>query len=386
MLNLVLNFALVFILGILLLLNLLKLNIPIIYFQIVSIVAIIPVAIAAYKSIRQKEVSVDFLAAVALIFAYIAREWESAVFINLMLSSARIFDIWTTRKSDQLVKSLLKYRPEKVKVKVDDHTIIKDVDDVAVGDVLIIGRGERIAIDGVIISGQASIDEATLTGESFPIVKKTGDKVFSSTLNTSGSILVRTEKVAGESTLAKIITLVEKSSLKKSKTVKMVNTFAKWYVIATLLGAIIIYLITKDINFVLAILLVVCADDIAVSIPLAFTVAVSTAAKGGILIKSSDVLERLSKIDVFITDKTGTLTTSKPKIVKIETFGDITQKELLKYLLAAEINSNHPMAGPIVEYAKIQNLKIPAITNSDETPGEGIIWKNGVSKKQTCKN
>lgn len=372
MLNLILNFALVIILGILLLLNLLKLNVPIVYFQAVSIVAIVPVIIAAYKSIKQREVSVDFLAAVALIFAYIAQEWESAVFINLMLSSARIFDIWTTRKSDHLVKSLLKYRPEKVKVKVDDHTIIKNVEDVIPGDILIIGGGERIAVDGVIISGQASIDEATLTGESFPIAKRVGDKVFSSTLNTSGSILVRTEKAANESTLAKIITMVEKSSLKKSKTVKMVNKFAKWYIVATFIVAITIYLITKDMNFVLAILLVVCADDIAVSIPLAFTVAVSTAAKGGILIKSSDVLERLSKIDVFITDKTGTLTSSKPKIVKIETFGDITQKELLKYLLAAEINSSHPVAAPIVEYAKIQNSKVPAITDFKETPGEGI--------------
>lgn len=372
MLNLILNFALVIILGILLLLNLLKLYVPIVYFQAVSIVAIVPVIIAAYKSIKQREVSVDFLAAVALIFAYIAQEWESAVFINLMLSSARIFDIWTTRKSDHLVKSLLKYRPEKVKVKVDDHTIIKNVEDIIPGDILIIGGGERIAVDGVIISGQASIDEATLTGESFPIAKRVGDKVFSSTLNTSGSILVRTEKAANESTLAKIITMVEKSSLKKSKTVKMVNKFAKWYIVATFIGAITIYLITKDMNFVLAILLVVCADDIAVSIPLAFTVAVSTAAKGGILIKSSDVLERLSKIDVFITDKTGTLTSSKPKIVKIETFGDITQKELLKYLLAAEINSSHPVAAPIVEYAKIQNSKVPAITDFKETPGEGI--------------
>jgi Cd2+/Zn2+-exporting ATPase len=141
-------------------------------------------------------------------------------------------------------------------------------------------------------------------------------------------------------------------------------------------GSIVIFAITKDIDFVLAVLLVVCADDIAVSIPLAFTVAVSTAAKNGILIKSSDVLERLPKIDTFITDKTGTLTSAKPKIVKIETFGRHTQKDVLHSLVAAEVNSSHPIARPIVEYAKRQNISAPAITEFKETPGDGIEIKH----------
>ncbi len=348
------------------------LSIPVLVFKIVSIVALIPVFDAAYKALKEKEISVDFLAVVALTFAYIAGEWYSAAFINLMLASARIFEIWTERRSENLVKSLLKYRPEKVKIKNGNRIEIKDIKDVKVNDIMIIAAGERIAVDAIVISGQASVDESTLTGESEPVVKKTGDHVFSSTLNMSGSILAKTEKVAEESTLAKIISLVEKSSLKKSKTVRTVDKFSQWYIIATLIGSIVLYFISKDVNFVLAILLVVCADDIAVSVPLAFTVAVSRGAQSGILIKSSDVLERISKINVFITDKTGTLTFAKPKITQIITFGNFKRQKFLKLLSAAESSSTHPLSRPILEFTRKEGITTPPVSEFRETAGEGM--------------
>lgn len=372
MFGLIFNIVLVVCLVVILPLRFVGVEVPIIVFQIISWIAIIPVAIAAFKSLKEKTISVDFLAIVALVFAYLAGEWYSAAFINLMLASARIFDIWTERRSENLVKSLLKFRPEKVKVKNGDDILVKDVKDVKVGDIVIISAGERIAVDAVVISGQASVDESTLTGESVAVVKKTGDHIFSSTLNTSGSLLVKCEKVAEESTLAKIISLVEKSSMKKSKTVRMVNVFSQWYIIATLVGSLILYFVSGNVNFVLAILLVVCADDIAVSIPLAFTVAVTRGAQSGILIKSSDVLERLSKIDVFITDKTGTLTFARPKITQIVTFDGFKEKSFLKYLSAAESNSTHPIAKPILEFTRKEKIKTPMVSKFVETPGEGM--------------
>jgi heavy metal translocating P-type ATPase len=372
MFGLISNILLVICFLILLTLRLIGFSIPITIFQILSIIALIPVVFAAAKSLKEKTVSVDFLAVVALTFAYLAGEWYSAAFINLMLASARIFDIWTERRSENLVKSLLKYRPEKVKIINGKSVETKNVEDIKVGDVIIIASGERIAVDAIVISGQASIDESTLTGESEPVVKKEGDRIYSSTLNTSGSLIAKTEKVAGESTLAKIISLVEKSSLKKSKTVRLVDVFSQWYIVATLVGAIILYFVSGNVNFVLAILLVVCADDIAVSIPLAFTVAVTRAAQNGILIKSSDVLERLSKIDVFITDKTGTLTFARPKVTQILTFGEIKRNRFLKLIAAAESNSTHPIAKPLLEYAKLQGIAVPLISDFKETPGEGM--------------
>ena len=373
MFALISNILLVASLVLILSLKFININVPTVVFQIISWIALIPVLIATVKALKQKTVSVDFLAAVALIFAYLAQEWYSAAFINLMLASARIFDIWTERRSENLVKSLLKYRPEKVKVKEDDFIEIKNVKDVKVGDLIIIAAGERIAVDAVVVSGQASLDESTLTGESEPQVKKIGDHIFSSTLNTTGSLVARCEKMAEESTLAKIISLVEKSTLKKSKTVRMVDTFSQWYIIATLVGSIVLYFVSGNVNFVLAILLVVCADDIAVSVPLAFTIAVSRAAQSGILIKSSDVLERLSKIDVFITDKTGTLTFAKPKITQIITFDGFKQNSFLKFLAAAESNSTHPVAKLILRFTTKEKIKTPSIDKFIETPGEGTL-------------
>lgn len=380
MIGIVSNIVLVGVLAIILILKAIRIDVPILVFEMVSLIALVPVVIGAVKSLKQKTISVDFLAAIALIFAYLAREWYSAAFINLMLAAARIFDIWTQRKSENLIKSLLKYRPEKVKVQIDGIYEIKNIDEVKVNDIVIVEVGERIPIDGIVISGQASVDESTLTGESVPKTKKKGDRVFSSTLNTAGSLFIKAEKIAGESTLAKIISLVEKSSLKKSKTIRMVNVFTGWYVVITLVGAGVIYLITGNLTFVLAILLVVCADDIAVSIPLAFTAAISKAAQRGILIKSSDVLEKLPKIDTFITDKTGTLTYGKPRIVGVRTFGTVNPKQFLKNIGIAETNSSHPISKSIVDYVIKQKIIIPTVNNFNETPGEGIEVINGKDK------
>ncbi len=375
--NIIFNIALVIVLLTLLILRMTHSTPPVVAFEVVSFIALIPVIIGTITSLRDKEVSVDFLALVALIFAYLTHEWYSATFINLMLSSARIFDIWTQRRSENLIKSLLKYRPEKVKIQKDGNYEIKDIDDIAVNDIVIVEVGERIPIDGIIISGQASIDESTLTGESVTKTKKKGDRVYSSTLNTAGSLFIKTEKVANESTLAQIISLVEESSLKKTKTIKMVHAFTAWYVIATMVGSVIVYLLTGNLTLVLAILLVVCADDIAVSVPLTFTAAISRAAERGILIKSSDVLEDMTTIDTFITDKTGTLTYGKPKIVSTEIFENVNLKNFLKNIGIAEINSSHPISKSIVDYVKAEKIIIPQVSNFNETPGEGIEVING---------
>lgn len=371
--NLGLNLALILALALLLILKSLKIaDFPTSTFAAISVIAVIPVIYNAIKSLKEKQVSIDLLASVALIFAFLAREWISAAFINLMLACARVFDLWTQRRTENIVKGLLKYRPEVVKVKKGKKYQMMGIDDVKVGDIVVIETGERIPVDGVVISGQASVNESTLTGESVPKTKKVNDKVFSSTLNESGDLLIRTEKIAKESTLAKIITLVEEASIKKSQTVRMVSIFTQWYIILTLFGSVIIYLTTGNLIFVLSILLVVCADDIAVSVPLTFTAAIARAAQNGILIKSSDVLEKLPKIDTFITDKTGTLTFGRPHIVEVHTFFKTSQNEILKYIGAAEFNSSHPISKSILEYVKDHGVTIPTPTQFNELPGEGI--------------
>jgi Cd2+/Zn2+-exporting ATPase len=365
--------TLVVILGTSLILKYLKIiPISLPFFEILSLIAVIPVVISAIKGIIKHELTIDLLASIALIFSFLAGEWYSAAFINLMLAFARLFDRWTQKRTKNIIEHLLKYRPQKVKVK--RGKIFKEIPvaDVAVGDMVIIGAGERIPVDGTVTQGQASINEATLTGESTPRTVRINDKVYSPTLNESGSLVIKADKIADESTLAKIIDLVEEASLKKSKTIRIASIFTQWYILIILSGAVVIYFLTKNISLVLSILLVVCADDIAVSVPLTFTAAIARAAQRGILIKSAGVLEKLSKIKVFITDKTGTLTLGKPKIIEAKVLQKIPKKEFLTYFAAAEVNSTHPIKGAILDYAKREGAEIPSITEFNELPGEGI--------------
>lgn len=373
-----LNVILLVVLALALLIDVFKiLPVPQIVLIILSIIGLVPVLISAFKALKTGELTIDLLASIALVFSFLARQWYSAVFINLMLASARIFDLWTAMRAKNIIQRLMKFRPTKIRVKEGDKIIEKEVERVKAGDQVVVEAGERIPVDGEVISGQASVNEATLTGESVPVVKKIGNNVLTSTLNESGSLLVKAVRVGKDSTLEKLIALVEEASRKKSKTERIAAKFTQWYIFITLAGAIIIYYFSRDLLLVLSVLLVVCADDIAVAVPLTFTAAIARAAQLGIVIKGSDVLEALPKIRIFMTDKTGTLTYGKPKIKEIRVVQKMDETEFLKLFGMAEIESGHPVGKAIMRYLKEKN--IPAISPDEvnEAPGEGVaIVKN----------
>jgi heavy metal translocating P-type ATPase len=260
-------------------------------------------------------------------------------------------------------------------VKIQKHGEITEVaiDLVKVGDFVIIEDGERIPIDGVVVSGAASINESTLTGESELVSKKPGSTVYSSTFNETGSLVVKAEKVGKDSTLTRMITLIEEASRKKAKTERIADRFTQWYIIVMLVGSFFLYILVHNATLVLSILLVVCADDIAVAVPLSFTVAIALGAKRGILIKGSDVIEKLSRIKAFITDKTGTLTSGKPKIKEIKILGNHPEKQIYEDIGIAAINSSHPVDTAIVKYLKENGTKILAPDECKEYPGDGLV-------------
>lgn len=380
LLALVSNALLVVVLVLLLILPSLGINLPEIFFPVVSAIALLPLLISTFKALLKKEITIDSLASIALIVSLISKEWRSAAFINLMLSSARLFDIWNQRRAEAVIEHLLKLRPVNVKIQIGDTAKIVPVETIKIGDILVIEVGERIPVDGTVTSGQASLDEATITGESVPQTKKVGDKVYAATLVDAGSLLIKADKIAEDSSLAKIIDLVSEASSQKSPAVRYVTKFTHWYIAFTLITAVTTYLITGNMSLVLAILLVVCADDIAVSVPLAFTAAIAQAAQRGILIKSSDVLEGLAKIKLIVTDKTGTLTSGKPHIVEVHTFKDISSEKFLKFLGIAEQNSSHPISQPMLEYIAKHQIKFPMPSEFHEYPGEGMVVKHDQTK------
>ena len=340
-----------------------------------SYIAVVPVVYSALRALVKRKVTIDLLASIALIFTFIQGQWVSAVFINLMLASARLFSAYTERRTENIISSLLKLRPTTVTMQVGETVKNIPLADVKIGDLIIVESGNRIPIDGVVTQGQASIDQSTLTGESQPISKKTGDMVFSSTLNTYGSVIVRVEKIGSDTTLEKMIALVDEASRAKTKTETMADKFSAWYIIIMLIGSIIIYFVTKDLNIVLGVLLVTCADDIAVAVPLGFTVAIAKAAKHGIIVKGSAVMERVRDIDVFVTDKTGTLTKSASKIVGLKKYGNFSDEEFYKILSVCVADSKHPTSLAIANYLKGKGVELIAPDEVQEHPGDGIIVK-----------
>ncbi len=353
-------------------LNLLPENFDTLLLLIFSLIGTLPVVLGAIRSFKDRKISIDLLASIALIASILAREWSSAVFINLMLTSARIFSRYTHNQARRALESLLKLRPEKVKIKRGEKIIEEPVEKLVIGDLIIIETGQRVPADCIIEDGQASVDQSSLTGESVPVSKQGGDKLLSSTLLVSGSVIAKAEKVGKETTLSKIIDLVEKAQQNKAGIDTLADKFASWYVIITLVGSMVIYYFSKDLILVLSVLLVACADDIAIAIPMGFLAAIGAAAKKGVIIKGASFLEGITKVKILLLDKTGTLTKGKLKVEKVVAFENYTEGDVLKYAAICEFFSTHPAAKAIDAHAKKRGIKFEKPDEFNEVPGKGI--------------
>lgn len=343
---------------------------------VLTIVGLVPVAQSALSALWRRELTIDLLASIALVASFIAAEWFSAAFITLMLAFARIFALWTEARAKDVVSHLARYRPITVKLKRGDGIVEVPVGEVRPGDLAVIEAGERVPVDGVVVSGQASLNEAMLTGESELVTKREGDRVLTATLNESGSLLVRVERVGKDSTLEKLIGLVAEASRKKSRVETVASRFTAWYIAAMLLGSLALYALIGRPQLVLAVLLVVCADDIAVAVPLSFTAAIARAARRGFLVKGAPVFEALPTIKTFLTDKTGTLTLGKPRVRRVVAFGHTTEAELLRFVGIAEVESRHPVSVAIMAHLAARGVHAPAPDEVDERPGAGMIARH----------
>ena len=338
---------------------------------IVTIVNLLPILISALRSLLRFKLTIDLLASVALIAAVLNKEWHSAVFVGMMLVSARIFMRYTDNRARRAIESLLKLRPSRVHLKIDGRIVEVGTEEVKVGDSVLVEVGERIPVDGVIESGEGSIDQSSLTGESEPVPKAAGDSILSSTLIVAGSLVIKATRVGKDTTFAKIVNLVEKSQAAKAPISSNAERFASWYILATLVGATAIYFFSHNLAIVLSVLLVTCADDLAVAIPLSFTAGINAAAKKGVIVKGGIFLEGFPKIKIFVFDKTGTITMGKPRIETVKTFNGFSEKEFLEILGAIEGESQHPTAKAIKKFLEGKDIKIPDVENFYEKPGYG---------------
>lgn len=341
-------------------------------FATVALIGLVPVINSALVSIVARKVNVDLLAAIALFFSLIASEWSSALFINIMLSGARLLDLYTKRRVYTSLEGLVKLKPSKARVKRNGKIEEVDLNDVHVGDLVTVNLGEQIPVDGRVCEGTASIDQSSLTGESFPTTRTVNDFVFSATVIVSGNIVICAEHIGAETTFERMIKLVASSYASKSRMKTLGELFASSYIIIMLVVASVTYAITHDLSLVLAIVLVVCADDIAIATPIAFIATIGTAARQGVIIKSADFLERMAKITTLIVDKTGTLTMGQLVVKNVRTFGNISPVQMLELSGALCNRSNHPVAKAILHYTSDNGIQGTDPDHFEELEGRGI--------------
>ena len=339
-------------------------------------VGLIPVAISAVRALIRRKLSVDLLAVIALVFSLISREWFSAGFITLMLAFARLFERITEARANKTIQSLMKYHVEQVRIQDGETVREVHISEVKKGDHVVVESGDRMPVDGTVISGTAEIDESSLTGESELIAKKVGDQVYTATINESGSLIIQADKLGADTILARMIGLVDEASRQKNDAERSADRFTQWYIGLSLVAAISMYMLGVTPRNILSVLLVVCADDIAVAVPLAFTAAISRAAKRGVIVKGSKAFEQLSRLKYILTDKTGTLTRGKPKVVDIKAYSPWSTEQVVERFGMGASESRHMVSRAILEYMAERHLLIHAPHESTEVPGQGITFSH----------
>ena len=344
----------------------------------------IEIVIKAFKNIiKGKVFDENFLMAVATIGAFVIGELPEAVAVMLFYQVGELFQSYAVSKSRKSISNLMDIRPDFANVERNKDVEKVKPENVKIGEIIIIKPGEKVPLDGIVVEGNSSLDTKALTGESLPKDVKVNEEVLSGFINLNGVIKVKVTKEYGESTVSKILDLVENASNKKSKSENFITKFAKYYtpivVITALILAIVPPLIIKDavlsdwIYRALSFLVVSCPCALVISIPLSFFGGIGGASKMGVLIKGSNYLEALSNTEIVVFDKTGTLTKGVFEVQKVAPEG-ISKEELLEVTAYSEHYSNHPIAISI-KNAYGREIDEEKIINTNEIPGFGIMAK-----------
>lgn len=320
----------------------------------------------------------NFLMCVATIGAICLGDYTEAVAVMLFYQVGELFEDFAVNRSRQSISELMDIRPDYANIERDGELVRVDPEEVQIGDTIIVKPGERVPLDGVILDGESQLDTAALTGESLPREVSAGDEVISGSVNLNGLLHVRVTKVFGESTVARILELVESAADKKAKTENFITRFARYYTPAVCACALLIAVVPplfvgnwgSWIERGLTFLIVSCPCALVISVPLSFFGGIGGASKYGVLIKGSNYLEELAKADIIVFDKTGTLTNGSFSVVAVHP-EEMDEERLLELAAHAESASSHPIAQSIIAaYGKpIDSARVGAI---NETAGNGI--------------
>lgn len=322
-----------------------------------SIVAGIPTVLRAWQASRQKMFSIELLVTIAVVGALIIGEYVESAAVTFLFLFGAYLEGRSLEKARASLKSLMELAPLEATVIRDGIRSIINAEEVEENDLVVIQTGEKIPIDGRVISGQASVNEAAITGESVPASKTKDDQVFSGSILDSGYIEVIAEHVGEDTTFSKIIELVEEAQEGKAKTQRFLEKFATIYTPGIIVLSILVWIITQDIHLALTFLVIACPGALVISAPVSIVAGIGNGARNGILIKGGEVMENLAKINAMVFDKTGTLTKGTPEVTAVKGFG-ISEEDLLQMAAEAEVISEHHLGRAIVKEAERKGLKL----------------------------
>ena len=353
-------------------------------FMLGALIAGYEIAILAYKSlVKRHTVGPAMLMCIACVASFIIGHPEEGAAVTFLYYIAEFLEDYAEHRAKRSIKSLVEIAPETARVKVGDSEELRNVDDVNIGEIVIVKPGDKVPLDGNVISGSSSINQASITGESVPVLKEVGDEVFSGTVNVDGYFEMVVTKKAKDSVISKIVTLVKRSQLNRSETETLVEKVAKYYTPVMMVAAACVAFLpplllgqplVDWVYKALSLLVISCPCAFLISTPVGMVSAITSSTKNGVLIKGSTYVEEMRGVKAVIFDKTGTLTEGKLELGEVKVLDEnVSERDIVGIAASLEHNSSHPIAQAIVNYASMNDIEFEEIEDFKNVPGKGII-------------
>ncbi|AKB53574.1 Lead, cadmium, zinc and mercury transporting ATPase [Methanosarcina barkeri MS] len=330
---------------------------------------------SAYQGIKERDFTADIPVTIATIAAIAIGQYSAAAVVAVLLLLGGMLEELVSARAGKALESLAKLLPDRVTVRREGHDIVVPLEEVKVGDTILVKSGERIAVDGTVISGTASVNQAAITGESLPVDKQEEDNVFAGTLNEVGAMEVLATKVGSETTIGQIHRLIEDAQIQKPKIERLLNNHAKFYTPTAIILGGLLWWWSGDLTRAITMLIVFCPCVMVLATPTALVASVGNAALRGNLIKKGATIESMARIDTVIFDKTGTLTHGEPKLASVITLNNNKDEDLLLLAAIAEKFSEHPLGKAVVKAAEEKGFLIQDPESFESISGTGIKVK-----------
>jgi Cu+-exporting ATPase len=331
-----------------------------------------PIFKEAAENIIARRMTMELSMSIAIVAAAAIGEFFTALVITLFVLVAEVLEGMTVSRGRRAIHDLLDFLPRSVSVRRGDAVRDVDSDDLKIGDAVLVNPGGRVPVDGTVLSGHSFLDQARITGESMPVEKVAGSPVYAGSINQSGAIEIRAERIGRDTSYGKIIEAVEHAERSRAPVQRLADRMAGYLVYFALGAAALTFLITRDVRSTISVVIVAGACGIAAGTPLAILGGIGRAARLGAIIKGGLYLESLGRVDTIVLDKTGTLTFGRPEVQTIIPTDGVSPEAVLEAAASAEVRSEHPLGQAIVTYARAQGRTIVEPERFDYTPGRGI--------------